>query len=96
MKLAYTSSRWLRLRAKVLAAHPLCAMHLQQGKIVAATIVDHIVAHRQNEELFWDESNLQTLCKRCHDSVKQRMEKSGVEVGCDVHGMPLAKRAHWA
>lgn len=33
-----------------------------------AEVVDHIVPHRGDEKLFWDESNWQALCKRCHDS----------------------------
>lgn len=94
-KIAYTSTRWRQLRTKVLNSHPLCAIHLQSGKLVPATIVDHIKPHRGNPELFWDEANLQSLCKRCHDSVKQRLEKSGVDIGCDVTGMPLGKREHW-
>jgi 5-methylcytosine-specific restriction protein A len=30
-------------------------------------VVDHIVPHRGREQLFWDESNWQALCKPCHD-----------------------------
>ena len=39
----------------------------QQGRITPATVVDHIVPHKGNLELFWAESNLQALCKSCHD-----------------------------
>jgi len=34
---------------------------------------------------------LQSLCKRCHDGVKQRLEKGARFVGCDVNGRPLAE-----
>jgi len=40
----------------------------------AASVVDHIVAHRGDQELFWDQSNWQSLCKPCHDSEKQKLE----------------------
>ena len=30
-------------------------------------MVDHIIPHKGNLELFWDEDNLQALCKPCHD-----------------------------
>jgi 5-methylcytosine-specific restriction enzyme A len=29
--------------------------------------VDHIVPHREDQRLFWDESNWQTLCTSCHN-----------------------------
>ena len=52
----------------MLLAHPLCVECESQGRITPATVVDHIVPHKGNLELFWDEGNLQTLCKQCHDS----------------------------
>jgi len=39
----------------------------RNGKLSPATVVDHILPHRGDEDLFWDESNWQPLCKRCHD-----------------------------
>ncbi|WP_368028316.1 HNH endonuclease signature motif containing protein [Paenibacillus sp. DCT19] len=30
-------------------------------------MVDHIVPHKGDEGLFWDSTNWQALCKRCHD-----------------------------
>ena len=42
--------------------HPLC---VRCGR--PAQVVDHIVPHRGREQLFWDESNWQALCKACHD-----------------------------
>ena len=44
---------------------------------------------------FWDSANWQSLCKTCHDSIKQRMEKSGVVEGCDVNGIPLDPNHPW-
>jgi 5-methylcytosine-specific restriction protein A len=32
-----------------------------------ATVVDHIQPHKGDLTLFWDRSNWQPLCKRCHD-----------------------------
>lgn len=40
-----------------------------------ATVVDHIMPHRGDMNLFWQHSNHQPLCKHCHDSVKQKQEK---------------------
>jgi 5-methylcytosine-specific restriction protein A len=51
----------------MLSEHPLCVECERQGRITPATVVDHIVPHKGNLELFWDENNLQAICKRCHD-----------------------------
>ena len=62
------STRWQRARKMYLAAHPLCVRCLEEGRYVQATVVDHIVPHRGDQKLFWDESNWQALCKHCHDT----------------------------
>jgi 5-methylcytosine-specific restriction protein A len=38
-------------------------------------VCDHRIPHRGDECLFWDETNLQTLYKACHDGTKQRAEQ---------------------
>lgn len=70
-------------------------MHLKLGRYVAATVVDHIVPHRGDMKLFWDRDNWQALCKACHDSHKQRLEKSGRVAGCDLAGLPSDPGHHW-
>ncbi len=60
--------RWQKARLVHLAEHPLCATHLERGETVAATVVDHIVPHKGDPELFWDPENHQSLCKPCHDA----------------------------
>lgn len=63
--------------AAAFLAHPdnvLCRIHLRQGRAVVATLVDHIIPHRGDQQLFWRRSNWQPLCKPCHDSVKQAEE----------------------
>ena len=62
----YTSA-WTKARQAYLSAHPLCAEHLRQGAIVAASVVDHIRPHKADKGLFWDSTNWQPLCKPCHD-----------------------------
>jgi len=73
----YKTARWQRLRWKILEQTLFtCAMC---GKLEAATSqlsADHIIAHKGNEALFWDEGNLQCLCRHCRDTVKKRMEHS--------------------
>ena len=60
-------SRWQKAREAYLGRHPLCAQCRALGRIVPATVVDHIVQHKGNHELFWDSGNWQVLCKPCHD-----------------------------
>jgi len=60
-------SKWRKARSRYLKAYPLCEKCKAQGRFVRATVVDHIVPHRGAEQLFWDESNWQPLCKNCHD-----------------------------
>jgi 5-methylcytosine-specific restriction protein A len=88
--------RWRKARLAYLAKHPLCRRHQERGEIVAATVVDHIVPHKGDMKLFWDsKNNWQSLCKHCHDSWKQRLERSGKELGCDVKGAPIDPNHHW-
>ena len=58
---------WRRARKQYLEAHPLCVECMKEGRYVKATVVDHIVPHRGDQKLFWDQSNWQALCKSCHD-----------------------------
>jgi 5-methylcytosine-specific restriction protein A len=69
--------RWRRARAAYLARHPLCVPCESAGRLVAATVVDHVVPHRGDDRLFWDEDNWQGLCKRCHDGKTAREGRWG-------------------
>lgn len=86
----YGLARWKRLRRSQLRKDPLCCYCKREGHIKAANVVDHIKAHRGDPLLFWKETNLQSLCKRHHDSDKQRFEKSGrVKKRIGPDGWPL-------
>ena len=54
--------RWQKARKSYLEAHPLCVQCAKQGKYVRATVVDHIIPHRGDQKLFWDQNNWQPLC----------------------------------
>lgn len=68
--------KWQRVSKAFLRSHPLCAECQRNGRYVAATVVDHIVPHRGEQKLFWDESNWQPLCKRCHDQKTGREDSN--------------------
>lgn len=102
-------AKWRARRQKHLALHPWCALCLRAGRKSPASVVDHIVPARLGQALesgdkgaiaaaralFFSNSNLQSLCKSCHDRIKQRIEKSGVETGWDTNGNPLDPGHHW-
>ena len=68
--------RWQKARERFLRLNPLCVYCKEKGRVEVANVVDHIVPHRGNQEIFWDESQWQALCKSCHDSTKQKEENS--------------------
>jgi 5-methylcytosine-specific restriction protein A len=90
--------RWKKASRAFLVEHPLCQCPAcQEGsvRVRAATVVDHKTPHRGDIELFWDPLNWQALAKDCHDSYKQRLEKSGRVIGATEDGVPIDPRHHW-
>ena len=68
------NSVWRSFRNRFLKEHPLCAYCLKQNVVTMATVVDHIIPHRGDADLFWRQGNHQSLCTTCHSSIKQREE----------------------
>lgn len=66
--------KWQKAREQFLREHPLCLMCQAQGRVEAATVVDHITPHRGDQSLFWRRSNWQPLCATHHSRDKQREE----------------------
>ena len=71
-------SRWQRARLAYLQQHPLCVQCQNAGRITPADVVDHIIPHRGDKELFWDSSNWQPLCKKCHDTKTREENKDPI------------------
>jgi 5-methylcytosine-specific restriction protein A len=69
--------RWRRARGAYLACHHLCVPCQAAGQVVPATVVDHIVPHRGDPVLYWDQGNWASLCKRCHDAKTAREGRWG-------------------
>lgn len=66
--------RWRKERLHFLDQNPLCKFCEDEGKVTAATVVDHITPHKGDEILFWDVDNWQPLCEQCHNSTKALIE----------------------
>lgn len=76
----YNSTRWKRLREIKLATDPLCEKCAEEGRTVPAEDVHHVVSFMSvtNPEtrrfLAYDYSNLQSLCKQCHQKIHNSNE----------------------
>ena len=66
----YTKA-WGRARLAFLAGHPLCSHCQAEGRLVGATVVDHVRPHRGDLAAFWAGA-LQALCKTCHGRKARR------------------------
>lgn len=67
----YKTQRWRKLRQRYLIDNYECRECRRYGKYAPATVVDHIKPVSMGGE-FWDEDNLQPLCKYCHNSKSAR------------------------
>jgi 5-methylcytosine-specific restriction endonuclease McrA len=82
----YKTKEWRNLRLEWLRHNPHCTF-CDDG--TPGHIVDHVVPHRGDPNVFWNTGNLQTLCKRHHDTVKQKMERrQNPPVPIGVDGYP--------
>lgn len=63
----YVSREWRALRNHFISEHPICARcETNNGIITRATLVDHIIPIRLDDNLKLDANNLQSLCSKCH------------------------------
>ena len=60
--------QWKKIRAMFLKENPLCVECNRKGKLTPANVVDHIIPHKGDKDIFWDYNNYAALCKPCHDS----------------------------
>ena len=69
-------ARWRKYRKSFLSRYPWCTTCLEKDIIEAATVVDHIKAHKGDMVLFWQKGNHQGMCKTCH-GIKTVKEDGG-------------------
>ena len=62
----YSSGRWTKVSKWYRKNNPLCVHCKEQGRVTPAQLVDHIVEIKDGGAEY-DESNLQSLCKACHN-----------------------------
>jgi len=92
----YSSSDWLKIRARQLARSPLCEAC---DPPAPATDVDHVKPISEGGAKR-DPANLQSLCGTCHKG-KTNTQRRGLTWtpsklrGCDVEGYPLDPEHPW-
>lgn len=67
-------------------------MCLEAKQRTFATVVDHRTPHRGDRALFFDATNLQSLCDTHHSGSKQREERKGFSSAVDDNGWPTDPR----
>lgn len=84
----YNTDRWRKLRLNYLSQHPLCEECLKKGIIRSAKDIHHIISFMttddmcERERLAFDSSNLQALCRECHNKEHNKKgSKSKVHSG---------------
>ena len=74
------SGNWKKVRKQILLNDPICydpfKHHEEDGRVVVAQEVHHILPVMQRPDLIFVEDNLAGLCKVCHDKISS-LEKKG-------------------
>lgn len=76
----YKTKRWQDLRLRVFVRDRFtcqCGCGRIEGN-TSLLVADHIKPHRGDQRLFWDEDNVQTMLKTCHDTEKQAAEQGSL------------------
>jgi 5-methylcytosine-specific restriction protein A len=77
----YDSARWQRVRVRILSERIFCECddcvqgRRTRGSWEPSEVVHHRRPHHGDEQLFFDEMNLQALSKWCHDKLTGRTRR---------------------
>ena len=63
-----STKRYQRWRSEILRNEPLCRACAESGFTVGADEIDHIEPVHLSPERFWDRTNIQPLCRECHEN----------------------------
>lgn len=67
-------ARWDVAAKAFRRSHPLCLGCEAVGRIEAAEVTDHVIPHRGDMDVFWDQAWWQASCGWHHSVVKQMLE----------------------
>lgn len=86
----YKTARWQKLRWSILVRDLFTCQECKGIEADTSQLVcDHIEPHKGDEAKFWA-GPFQTLCKHCHDSLKQREEHGNPIVPIGIDGWPIS------
>lgn len=71
----YGTARWQNLRARYLAAHPLCAYCERDGHLTPATVLDHTDPELKKQPGKFFDGPFLGLCAEHHNRDKAREER---------------------
>ena len=72
----YNNRRW-KAASRAFRSRPenvWCAESKKHGRLRRSTQTDHVIPHQGDQALFWDETNWQALCDRCHARKTRRQQ----------------------
>jgi hypothetical protein len=84
----YGRQRWRKRARHQLTLQPWCKFCADKGIAKAASVADHVVAHKGNEMAFWF-GELQSLCHGCHVKTKAYEERHGYKPDISLSGWPV-------
>lgn len=73
----YNTRQWEALRVIQLSKHPLCIGCQAEGRVVPATVVDHLFPWTQISEQAFYINRFQSLCAT-HHATKTQLERHGI------------------
>ena len=82
----YNNTRWRKARKRYLMRQPLCVECRKHNILTMGKVVDHIIPHKGDINLFWDESNWQSLCVSCHNRKTAKHDGAFGNKGKEVGG----------
>src|SRR3990167_5684787 len=68
------TKRWARVSRLFKDEHPICIGCQAVGRVAPTEVTDHIIPHKGDQALLWDQDNWQPACRPHHDVVKQKLE----------------------
>ena len=84
----YKRAAWRAIKDRHKIENPICHLCEAEGKAVIANVVNHRVAHKGDEGLFFDFANTEHICKPHHDGYIAQQERGGYAGACGLDGFP--------
>lgn len=93
----YNTAVWQQLRRVKLSSKPLCEPCERRGRLVVATVVDHVKSIASGGDPFPSLDGLMSMCPSCHSTKTNARDnphafgrrRGFAFKGCDVNGLPI-------